>query len=222
MYVVEREASGDFDYLWDDPADADGLTSDDEVLEVQPAEELDPRRRIRATICGTNRTTTSGITSRIPMISRRQWPLRRVQHQHLEFQAATDAVVPHQAGAHRDHRGIRRRGRDRGVRRAAGVPRPGRHRRRGDVVGDPDRTDQRRSRFRWRPARHRHHRHRHRRSLPPPEPATAGDGLAGRTRRRGMRLRACSRDRQKARRSTSRRSPISVAPQPRTGHSGLR
>jgi hypothetical protein len=35
--VVEREASGDFDYLWDDPADADGLTSDDEV---QPAEEL--------------------------------------------------------------------------------------------------------------------------------------------------------------------------------------
>ena len=23
-YVVEREASGDFDYLWDDPADAEG------------------------------------------------------------------------------------------------------------------------------------------------------------------------------------------------------
>ena len=39
--MVEREASGDFDYLWDDPADADGLTSDDEVLEVQPAEELE-------------------------------------------------------------------------------------------------------------------------------------------------------------------------------------
>jgi hypothetical protein len=39
--VVEREASGDFDYLWDDPADAGGLTSDDEVLEVQPAEERD-------------------------------------------------------------------------------------------------------------------------------------------------------------------------------------
>jgi hypothetical protein len=39
--VVEREVSGDFDYLWDDPADADGLTSDDEVPEVQPAEELD-------------------------------------------------------------------------------------------------------------------------------------------------------------------------------------
>jgi hypothetical protein len=38
--VVEREASGDFDYLWDDPADADGLTSDDGVLEVRPAEEL--------------------------------------------------------------------------------------------------------------------------------------------------------------------------------------
>jgi hypothetical protein len=38
--VVEREASGDFDYLWDDPAEADGLTSDDEVPEVQPAEEL--------------------------------------------------------------------------------------------------------------------------------------------------------------------------------------
>jgi hypothetical protein len=38
--VVEREASGDFDYLWDDPADADGLTSDDEVVEVQPADDL--------------------------------------------------------------------------------------------------------------------------------------------------------------------------------------
>jgi hypothetical protein len=43
--VVEREASGDFDYLWDDPADADGLTSDDEVLEVQPVEELDAPRK---------------------------------------------------------------------------------------------------------------------------------------------------------------------------------
>jgi hypothetical protein len=42
--VVEREASGDFDYLWDDPADADGLTSDDAALEVQPAGELDPAR----------------------------------------------------------------------------------------------------------------------------------------------------------------------------------
>ena len=38
--MVEREASGDFDYLWDDPADAEGLTSDDDALEVQPAEEL--------------------------------------------------------------------------------------------------------------------------------------------------------------------------------------
>jgi hypothetical protein len=43
--VVEREASGDFDYLWDDPADADGLTSDDEVLEVQPDEELEAPRK---------------------------------------------------------------------------------------------------------------------------------------------------------------------------------
>lgn len=41
----EREASGDFDYLWDDPADAGGLTSDDEVLEVQPVEELDAPRK---------------------------------------------------------------------------------------------------------------------------------------------------------------------------------
>jgi hypothetical protein len=39
--VVEREASGDFDYLWDDPAGPDGLTSDDDVLEVQPAEDLE-------------------------------------------------------------------------------------------------------------------------------------------------------------------------------------
>jgi hypothetical protein len=42
--VGEREASGDFDYLWDDPADADGLTSDDVALEVQPAWVLDPPR----------------------------------------------------------------------------------------------------------------------------------------------------------------------------------
>ena len=34
--MVEREAPGDFDYLWDDPADSDGLTSGDEVLEVPP------------------------------------------------------------------------------------------------------------------------------------------------------------------------------------------
>ena len=39
--MVEREAPGDFDYLWDDRADADGLTSDDEVPEVQPAGEFD-------------------------------------------------------------------------------------------------------------------------------------------------------------------------------------
>jgi hypothetical protein len=42
--VGEREASGDFDYLWDDPPDADGLTSDDAALEVQPAGELDSPR----------------------------------------------------------------------------------------------------------------------------------------------------------------------------------
>jgi hypothetical protein len=42
--VGEREASGDFDYLWDDPADADGLTSDDAALEVQPSGELDSPR----------------------------------------------------------------------------------------------------------------------------------------------------------------------------------
>jgi hypothetical protein len=39
--VVEREASGDFDYLWDDPTDVDGLTSDDDVSDAQPAEEPD-------------------------------------------------------------------------------------------------------------------------------------------------------------------------------------
>jgi hypothetical protein len=36
--VAEREASGDFDYLWDDPADAYGLTSHDQALETQQAE----------------------------------------------------------------------------------------------------------------------------------------------------------------------------------------
>jgi hypothetical protein len=35
--VVEREASGDFDYLWDDPADEDGLTSHDLEFETHPA-----------------------------------------------------------------------------------------------------------------------------------------------------------------------------------------
>lgn len=37
--MAEREASGDFDYLWDDPADAYGLTSHDQALETQQAEE---------------------------------------------------------------------------------------------------------------------------------------------------------------------------------------
>lgn len=41
----EREASGNFDYLWDDTADAGGLTSDDGVLEVQPVEPLDAPRK---------------------------------------------------------------------------------------------------------------------------------------------------------------------------------
>jgi hypothetical protein len=39
--VAEREASGDFDYLWDDPADEDGLTSHDQDFQAQQAEELD-------------------------------------------------------------------------------------------------------------------------------------------------------------------------------------
>jgi len=38
--VAEREASGDFDYLWDDPAAVGGSTSDDGGLEVQQGEEL--------------------------------------------------------------------------------------------------------------------------------------------------------------------------------------
>ena len=61
--MAEREASGDFDYLWDDPADVDGLTSHDAGPRGRagggtrsPAER--PGRRS----CGTNRTTTSGIT----------------------------------------------------------------------------------------------------------------------------------------------------------------
>jgi hypothetical protein len=35
--VVERKASGDFDYLWEDPADVGGLTSDVDVSNAQPA-----------------------------------------------------------------------------------------------------------------------------------------------------------------------------------------
>jgi hypothetical protein len=40
--VVEREASGDFDYLWEDSADVDGVTSDYDALAVQSLEEVDP------------------------------------------------------------------------------------------------------------------------------------------------------------------------------------
>ena len=39
--MAEREAPGDFDYLWDDPADEDGLTSHDHDVQSQRAEELD-------------------------------------------------------------------------------------------------------------------------------------------------------------------------------------
>jgi hypothetical protein len=39
--VVEREASGDFDYLWDDQADAAELTPDDLAFEADPAETPD-------------------------------------------------------------------------------------------------------------------------------------------------------------------------------------
>jgi hypothetical protein len=39
--VVESEASGDFDYLWDDPADADGLTSHDLEFEAHAADDPD-------------------------------------------------------------------------------------------------------------------------------------------------------------------------------------
>ena len=39
--MAEREVSGDFDYLWNDPADVDGLTSHDQAFEAEPAEELD-------------------------------------------------------------------------------------------------------------------------------------------------------------------------------------
>jgi hypothetical protein len=39
--VVEREAPGDFDYLWDDPAEEDGLTSHDLDSEARAAGEPD-------------------------------------------------------------------------------------------------------------------------------------------------------------------------------------
>jgi hypothetical protein len=41
--VAEREASGDFDYLWDDPADVGGLTSDDQTPEAPGDDPLDER-----------------------------------------------------------------------------------------------------------------------------------------------------------------------------------
>ena len=39
--MAEREAPGDFGYLWDDPADEDGLTSHDHDVQSQRAEELE-------------------------------------------------------------------------------------------------------------------------------------------------------------------------------------
>ena len=42
--MAEREASGDFDYSWDDPADVDGLMRHDQIPEAPPAEELDHPR----------------------------------------------------------------------------------------------------------------------------------------------------------------------------------
>ncbi len=39
--MVEREASGDFDYLWEDPPGTGGSTSHDDVSDARPAEELD-------------------------------------------------------------------------------------------------------------------------------------------------------------------------------------
>ena len=39
--MAEREASGEFDYLWDDPADVDRSTSDDRDFDALPAEEPD-------------------------------------------------------------------------------------------------------------------------------------------------------------------------------------
>jgi hypothetical protein len=39
--VVEREASGDFDYLWDDPAEDDGLIGHDQDFDAHPADEAD-------------------------------------------------------------------------------------------------------------------------------------------------------------------------------------
>jgi len=42
--VAEREASGDFDYPLDDPADVDGLICHDQIPGAPPAEEPDPAR----------------------------------------------------------------------------------------------------------------------------------------------------------------------------------
>ena len=41
--MAEREASGDFDYLFDDPADADGLTGHAACLRPEAPEDLDSR-----------------------------------------------------------------------------------------------------------------------------------------------------------------------------------
>jgi hypothetical protein len=40
--VAEREASGDFEYLWDDPADADGPADDESVYEPDATDDPEP------------------------------------------------------------------------------------------------------------------------------------------------------------------------------------
>jgi len=40
--VAEREAPGDFEYLWDDPADADGPADDESGYEPGGADDPEP------------------------------------------------------------------------------------------------------------------------------------------------------------------------------------
>lgn len=39
--MAEREAPGDYDYLWDDPADVDGFTSHDQQFDARPPQDPD-------------------------------------------------------------------------------------------------------------------------------------------------------------------------------------
>ena len=226
--MVEREASGDFDYLWDDPADADGLTSHDQAFEAGQAEELDHPPNDPGDDLWDEPADSFWDNQLDPddpghfdAFNDNTW----------SFKPAPTPWYRTRQAAHRDHRGVRGRGRDRGGGRAAGIPRLGEHRRPGDVVGDPDRTDERRAGFGGeqqgtataaRPTRHRRSRNPTTATTAPPPPPPPSETAASPVNPAPRYEAPPVQPRQtKGPEINVTRSPISVAPQPRGPHTGM-